>query len=81
MLVYSAPDGLGSNFFEGLKPSDIGGGDKKSLEKLENYYAALLKYNVWIDVFVHRLPTQKGSAPLFQARDSVCSMKNLFDQF
>lgn len=58
VLIYSAPDGLGSNFFEGLKPTDVGGGKKsEGLKKLENYYEALLKFNVWIDVFVHRLPT------------------------
>lgn len=81
VLLYSAPGGLGNDFFEGVKPGDIGGGKKggDAATKLDNYFQVLLKYNVWVDLFVHRLPTPKGAGCLFQIRDSVCSMKNLFN--
>lgn len=81
VLLYSAPGGLGADFFEGVKASDIGGGKKggEAATKLDNYFKVLLKYNVWVDLFVQRLPTGKGSGCLFQIRDSVCSMKHLFN--
>ena len=81
VLLYSAPGGLGADFFDGVKPADIGGGKKggDASGKLENYFNVLLKYNVWVDLFVHRLPTPKGAGCLFQIRDSICSMKNLFN--
>ncbi len=77
VLLYSSPGGLGGDFFEGVKPADVGKKGSDGAKKLQDFFDVLVKYNVWVDLFVQRLPTAKGSGCLFQIRDTVCSMKHL----
>lgn len=52
MLLYTH-EGLGENFFAGLKPADLRNDDILK-KKLEGYFEVLIRFNAWIDAVVEK---------------------------
>jgi len=46
-------DGLGSNFFGGIKPDNLHK-NNDARKKIENYAEMLTKFNSWVDAVVER---------------------------
>jgi hypothetical protein len=52
VLLYTH-EGLGENFFNGVKPADLHKNDA-ARKKLEEYSEVLTRFNTWVDAVVER---------------------------
>jgi hypothetical protein len=73
LLLYSF-NGNGAEFFNGEKPMNLYK-KEKALERMNNYYNLLTKFNVYVDLVIQKVNSNQNS--YFQIIGSIMSFNHL----